>query len=204
MIANIQELLASEPFCHYKSDLMDELRKIDVWYQDAGINGHKSYTYTIGPHKFKLNALNTVYWKGDNYLVLRPITLRWFSLLLVEYHEDVLDVYGDNWVEMFSGMDISKRLFVYKHSTNLSFGDLAPDIFNGRPPRYVRVDPGFTAKDCIDSGVDLSQILYIDCYEQPDISSFPNVECIHRIDKQLSTATEYLLQLPQRGIANKR
>jgi hypothetical protein len=219
MITGIQALLATKPFCDYKSDLMDELRKVNVLKQ----NTEKKYCYTLGIHTFILNFNETLYEKdnNDNYLVFNINSRKWLGLLLTTYHESIMYIYikDSNWLEMFSGMDISKRLFVHKHFGSHSFGDLVPDIIGERSPRYADIKYESKCERILESKEYLDSVLYVRAknHDLLKLGLFPNFEYAYLSEtKQVINSNyeimhemkfdpvEYLLQLPSRGIGNKK
>jgi hypothetical protein len=220
------ELVAGNSAEYYKSDLFEDIRHIRNW-QSVG-NGQKVYEHGI--HKFTVTDTLVVYKKKNigklsikSHHQYDKDEGRWLQLFLIHYHDKSYSIMintNDDWQKLFSGMDISKRLFTYIGSGNIEFGDLVPDILAERPPRYVYLTKDANYSEMAQWEHLFSGILYISCPEIYWLTHglFPNFErayVAHRgiyLNNQLEYLSdglhynggEYLLRLPSRDTSTER
>lgn len=210
---------------YYYSDLFDDIRNIKNWYP---IGGQEIYEH--GVHKFTVTDDLVTYEKKnigklsiETHHKYDDNEERWLELFLLIYHDESHTLYinpSNNWQELFSGMDISERLFTYIGSGNIEFGDLAIDILNERPPRYVYIAQNIRLEEFAQYEHLLEGILYVSCpeiywLEQGLFPNFERANVAHRNvylnnnfeyppDEAHYSGVEYLLRLPSRGATNKR
>jgi hypothetical protein len=211
---SVKALLDELPY--YKSNLMDDLRELDEWHPNPEKKDGAT-SYTVKNHTFYIRGSEIIYFKenvGDLSFRISCYKNIWLQQLLVQYHEEIIHINPEkeNWMEMFSGMDISKRIFIYSIIGDIEFGDLTSDILNGRSPRYARahVRYGNNYNKYL-----LDGILYVEYNLYSfDAVLFPNVEKLYnkRFKKledkdgnvlEYQSAVDYLLSLPQRGLTKK-
>jgi hypothetical protein len=205
---------------YHKSDLADDIIR-PIWKYANGV-------YEGGVHKFTVLKNEVIYEKANigelkvftfhgSLLPTKKIS-RWLNLFMISYHSRRLNIDPNiDWTQLFSGMDISDRVFTYIGENNIGFGDLTVDILNGRPPRFAYLGE-YATRELIEKYKDLLDgIIYVEIGEQYYLEQglFPNFEFANiylkgcYLNNEFEyigyyTPNQYLQLISPRGQNNKR
>jgi hypothetical protein len=220
MAKSLLDIISGTIGAHYKSDLADDIIR-PIWKYANGV-------YEGGVHKFTVLMDEVIYEKAnigelrvktyhDSPFSTRKIS-RWLNLFMISYHSRTLNINPNiNWTQLFSGMDISNRVFTYVGENNIGFGDLTVDILNGRPPRFAYLGE-YTTHELIERYKDLLDgVIYVEIGEQYYLEQglFPNFEFANiylkgcYLNNEFEyigyyTPGQYLQLISPRGQNNKR
>jgi hypothetical protein len=199
----------------YKSDLMDDI--INCEWESSG----ESQKSKDGVHKITFRGKTVIYEKaniGKLEMEFKHVASeKLISRFLDYYHIGIITVNpSDDLVQLFSGMDISNRVFTYGEK-DIEFGDLAYEILNNRPPRYVYLSKRITADKVNEYKDLLGEIVFVECDDESLLKQglFPNFEIayIYSTSEYINNEFEeiescnvcdYLKLMPPRGQHNKR
>ncbi len=220
MAESLLDIVSGTIDAYYKSDLADDVVR-PIWKYADGV-------YEGGVHKFTVLKDEVIYEKAnigelkvktyhDSLLPTKKIS-RWLDLFMISYHSRILNINPNiDWTQLFSGMDISNRVFTYIGENNIGFGDLTADILNGRPPRFAYIGSYATHelmgkyKDLLDGViyVEIGELYYLKQGLLPNFEfAYMNVNgrCLNNKFERLAhySPGQYLQLISPRGQNNKR